>query len=97
MTKMTETGVMMMTTGKVLVGTRPAASLYRRSRAEDATETTVTHAMSSTVGMHTAELKVGTEIGSVKRKNSVIKGTMVTMVLTTTNLTGSSHRKRDTS
>jgi hypothetical protein len=65
--------------------------------AEDALETTMTYVMSSAVEMHVAELKGDAEIGSVKSKNNVMKGTMISMVLTMTNLTGSSHRKRDTS
>jgi hypothetical protein len=57
----------------------------------------MTYVMSSAVEMHVAELKADTEIGSVKSKNNVMKGTMISTVLTMTNLTGSSHRKRDTS
>jgi hypothetical protein len=93
MTRRTETGVMMMTTGKVFLGTRPVASLHRRSMAEDTTETTVTYATSSAIEMHAAKLKADSKIGSVKSKNSVIKGTMIT----TTNHTRSDHRKWDTS
>jgi hypothetical protein len=84
---------MMMTTGRVLVGTQPAASLHRRSATDDTTETTVTYATSCPVEMHAARLKTG----SVKSKNSMKKGTMITMVLTMTNLTGSSHQKWDIS
>jgi hypothetical protein len=84
---------MMMTTGRVLVGTQPAASLHRRSATDDTTETTVTYVTSSPVEMHAARLKTG----SVKSKNSKKKGTMITMVLTMTNLTGSSHQKWDIS
>jgi hypothetical protein len=86
---------MLMTTGRVLMGTQPAASLHHRSIAEDAIEATVTYATTSMVEMHTAGLKTGAEIESVKSKNNVIKGTMITMVLTMTNLTGSGHQKRD--
>jgi hypothetical protein len=73
------------------VGTPPAASLHRRSTAMGATETTVTYATSSTTEMHTAELNISAEIESVKSKNSAMKGTMITMVRTTINLTGSGH------
>jgi hypothetical protein len=45
MTRRMETRVIMMTTRKAFMGTRPAASLHMR-RAEDAIETTVTYAMS---------------------------------------------------
>jgi hypothetical protein len=91
------TGVMTMTTGKVFMGTWPAASLHARSMAKDTAETTMIYMTSSAPEMHAAESKTGTEIGSVKSKNSVRKGTMIIMVLTMTNLTGSNHRKRDTS
>jgi hypothetical protein len=47
--------------------------------------------------MHVAELKTGAKIGSMKSKNSAMKGTMIIMVLTMTNLTGSVHQKGDTS
>jgi hypothetical protein len=97
MTRRTKIGVMMMTTRIVLVGTQPTASLHRRSVAEDAIETTVTYTMSSVTEMHVAGMKTGTEIRRVKSKNSAMKGTMITMVLTTNNLTGSSHQKWDIS
>jgi hypothetical protein len=84
-----DTGVMMTTTRKAFVGTRPAASLHGRSAAEDAAETTAAYAMSSVPEMHVTESKAGAEIRSVKSKNITIKGTMIIMVLTTTNLTGS--------
>jgi hypothetical protein len=87
----------MITTGKAVVGTRLAASLHWRSVAEDATGITVTYATSSASEMHVAELKADPKIRSMKRKNSVMKGKMITIVLTMTNLTGSGHRKQDTS
>jgi hypothetical protein len=88
---------MMMTTRRVLEGTQPAASLHWRSVAEDTTEIDVTYVTSFTAEMHVAKLKTGATIGSVKRKNNTIKGTMITMVLTMTNLTGSGHKKQDIS
>jgi hypothetical protein len=88
---------MMMTIRKAFVGTRPKASLHRRSVVEDATETTVTYATSSAPEMHVDELKAGAEIGNVKSKNIVMKGTIIIMVVTTTNLTGIGHQKQDTS
>jgi hypothetical protein len=97
MTRRTETGVMMMTTGKAFMGTRPAASLHWRSVAENAIETTLTYVTSSMIEMHAAELKADAEIEGMKSKNSVMKRTMITMILTTTNLTGSAHQKQDTS
>jgi hypothetical protein len=63
-TRRTETGVMMMTTSRVLVGTRPVESLHRRSMVEDTTETTATCVMSSAAEMHVAESKIDVEIGA---------------------------------
>jgi hypothetical protein len=97
MTKMTEIGVMMMTTGKAFMVTRPVASLHGRSATEDATETIATYVTSSVPEMHVAESKASAEIGSVKSKNNAMKGTMIIMVFTMTNLIGSGHRKQDTS
>jgi hypothetical protein len=97
MTRRMVIGVITMTTRRVFMGTRPAASFHVRSAAEDAAETTVIYMTSSTPEMHMTESKAGAEIGSMKSKNSAMKGTMITMVLTTTNLIGSGHRKRDTS
>jgi hypothetical protein len=92
-----QTGVMMMITGRAFMGTRPAASFHGRSATEDTTETTVTYATSFAPEMHAAESKANAEIRSVKSKNITIKGTMIIMVVTTTNLIRSSHQKRDAS
>jgi hypothetical protein len=97
MTTSTKIGVMMMTTSRVLIGTWPAASLHGWNVAEDAIEITMTCVMPSTSEMDVAESKTSAEIGSMKSKNSAMKGTMIIMVLTTTNLTGSIHQKGDTS
>jgi hypothetical protein len=97
MTRRMETGVMMVTTGRAFVGYRLAASLHGRSAVEDAAETTVIHMTSFTAEMHAAEEKADAEIGSVKSKNSAMKGTIIIMVLTMTNLTGSGFQKRVTS
>jgi hypothetical protein len=78
----------MMNTGKAFKRSRPAASLHRSSATEDAIETIVTYPMSSAPEMHTAESKAGTKTGNVKSKNNVMKGTMIIMVLTMTNLIG---------
>jgi hypothetical protein len=56
----------------------------------------MTYTTSSAVEMHPVELKANTKIVSVKSKNNVMKGTMITTVLTMTNITGSGHRNRDT-
>jgi hypothetical protein len=74
MTRRIETGVMIMTIRRVLVGTWLASSLHQRSTAEDVIETTVTCVTSSTVELHMAELKTSIEIGNVKSKNIVMKG-----------------------
>jgi hypothetical protein len=79
------------------VGTRPTTSLHRRSATKDATATTTTYVTSSTAEMHAAELKADAELRSMKSKNNAMKETMITMVLTMTNLTGSGHQKWDTS
>jgi hypothetical protein len=71
-----------------IVGTRPVASLHRRSVVKDIADTTVSYATSSVPKMHKAELKAEAQTESVKSKNSAMKGTMIIMVLTTTNLTG---------
>jgi hypothetical protein len=97
MTRRTETRDTMMTTGKAFRGTQPAASLHMRSTGEDATEKTTTYVMSSVPKMHATESKASAEIGSVKSKNNTMKGTVIIMVLCTTNVTRKGHRKWDTS
>jgi hypothetical protein len=59
--------------------------------------TNCSYVTSSMPEMHAVGLKTNTEIGSVKSKNSVRKGTMIITVLTMMNLTGSSCPKWDTS
>jgi hypothetical protein len=86
----------MVTIGRVFMGTRPAASLCWRSVAMDTVETTVIYATSFMLEMHVAGSKTDIEIGSVKSKNYVRKGTMIIMVLTMSNLTRSGHQKRGT-
>jgi hypothetical protein len=88
---------MTVTTGRVFMGTQPAASLHARSMAEDVAETITIYVTSSTPEMQAAESKTSAEIGSMKSKNITRKGTMIIMVLTMTNLTESGHRKQDTS
>jgi hypothetical protein len=97
MTRTIETRVMMMTIGKAFVLTQPATSLHQRSVAEGATATTSTYVTSSAAEMHVAKFKGDAKIGSVKSKNSAMKRIVISMVLSMTNLTGSGHRKRDTS
>jgi hypothetical protein len=71
---------MMMTTGKVLMGTRPTASLRWRSATEDATEMTVTYVTSSAAEIHMAGSRTGAETESMTRSSDVTKGTMTIMV-----------------
>jgi hypothetical protein len=97
MTRRMETGDTMMTTGKASRRTWLAASLHMRSAAEDATESTVTYVTSSVPEMHVTESKASAKIGNMKSKNNTMKGTMIIMVLTMTNLTGKGHWKWDTS
>jgi hypothetical protein len=85
----TETGVMMMTTERVHVGTRPTTSLHQRSTAKDTTKIVATCVTSSVVEMHASGLKTSAKIRSVKGKNSAKKGTMITMTLTMTDLSRS--------
>jgi hypothetical protein len=85
-------GVMMMTTGGVTVGTRSASSLHQRAMVK----MTVTYVASSTAEMHMAGSKDGAEIGSVMSRNNATRGTMITMALTMTSLTGSIVLKDDT-
>jgi hypothetical protein len=75
----------MMTTGFVPMGTRPTSSLHQRGLVE----TTVTYATSSAAEMHAARLKAGAEIRSVMSRNSMMRGTVITMAPTITILTGS--------
>jgi hypothetical protein len=60
-TRRAKTGATSLTTGRVLAGTQPAASLHRRSVIEGVVGTTVTCAMSSVVEIHAVRLKTGTE------------------------------------
>jgi hypothetical protein len=87
---------MMVTTEKAFMGTQPIASLNGRSAAKDKIETTMTYVMSSAPEMHVAESKADAKIRSVRSKNNTMKGTMIIMFLTMTNLTGRGHRKWDT-
>jgi hypothetical protein len=72
MTRRIETGVTMMTTRRVLMGTQPTASLHQRNKAEDTIDTTVTCVTSSMTEMHVVKLKTDTEIRGVKSKNSTM-------------------------
>jgi hypothetical protein len=79
-------GVMSMTTGKVLMGTRQAISLHRRNTTEDEIGMTEICATSFMAEMHVARLKTGVRNVSALNMNSVKKGTITTTVPITTNL-----------
>jgi hypothetical protein len=70
------------------MGTRPVASLHRRSVVESMVETTVTCATSFATEMRVAGLKTSTESGSTTSRNSTMKETMTITTPTTTNLSG---------
>jgi hypothetical protein len=76
------------------VGTHPTTSLHWRSTVEGMVETTTTCATSSATGMHVARLKIGAECRSAL--NNVMKGTIIIMVPSTTNLNGSAPQKEGT-
>jgi hypothetical protein len=87
-----ETGVTMMTTSKVPMGTQPAVSLHWRAMAR----TTGTCIMSSMAEMYVAGSKDGTEIKCVMNWNSAVRGIEITMAPIMTSLTGSVLLKEDT-
>jgi hypothetical protein len=74
-----ETGVTMITTDGVPMGTRPTpvtlGSLHRRAMVKKI----VTYVTSSTTKIHAAGSKDSAEIGSVMSRNSATRGTMITM------------------
>jgi hypothetical protein len=80
-------GVMSMTTGKVLTGSRLVVSLHRRNTAKDETGMTEICAMPSTTEMHTAVLKIDMRSVSTLNRSNVKKGTMTTVVPIMPNLT----------
>jgi hypothetical protein len=82
-------GVMSLTTGRVLAGTRRVVSLHQRNVAEDEIGMTEICAMSSVAEMHVAELKIGVRSTRASNRSSVKKWTMITMVPIMTNLTDS--------
>jgi hypothetical protein len=89
----TETGVMSLTTSNVPARTQPTTSLHQRNTAEGIVGTTVTCVMSSTTEMHAIGSKIGTESKSAWNKNNAMRGTMIIMVPTMTNLTGTTPLK----
>jgi hypothetical protein len=87
MTTKRETEVTILTTGRVLVGNQPAASLNQRSIVEGVVGTTATCAVSSSAEMHIAGSKTDAESESAWNKNSAMRGTVIIMVHTMTNPT----------
>jgi hypothetical protein len=79
-------GVMSMTTGRVLMGTRQAVSLHQRNTAEDETRMTEICMTSSAAEMHMLGLKTSVRSASALNRSNVKKGTMTTMVPIMTNL-----------
>jgi hypothetical protein len=86
---MTKHEVTSLTTGKVLMGTRQAVSLHRKNVAKDETGMTEICATSSAAEMHAARSKIDVISMSASNESSVKKGTMITMIPITTNLTDS--------
>jgi hypothetical protein len=86
---MTKHGVMIMTTGRVCIGTQQAVSLHQRNTTEGETRMTEICMTSSTIEMCAADLKIGVRSTSVLNRSNVKKGTITTMVPITTNLTDS--------
>jgi hypothetical protein len=86
---MTKHGVMSLTTGRVLTGTRQVVSLHRRNTVEDKTGMAGIYATSSAIEMHAAVSKTGVRSTSASNRSSVKKGTMITMIPIMTNLTDS--------
>jgi hypothetical protein len=84
---MTRHEVMIMTTGRVRMGTQQAISLHRRNTTEGETGMTVICATSSAVEMHTSGSKTGVRSMSILNGSNVKKGAMTTMVPITTNIT----------
>jgi hypothetical protein len=77
------------TTNRVLIGTRLVVSLHRRNAAEDETGMTEICVTSSAAEMHVARLKTSARSASTLNTSNVKKGTMTTMVPTTSDLTDS--------
>jgi hypothetical protein len=79
--------VMIMTTGRVRMGTRQVVSLHRRNVAEGETRMIEICVTSSAAEMHMAESKIGVMSMSILNRSSAKKGTMITMDPIMTNLT----------
>jgi hypothetical protein len=69
--------------------TQPVASLHQRTAAESVMETTATYVTSSIEEMHATGSKADMERGSMTSRNNIMRGTMITMAPTMTNLTNS--------
>jgi hypothetical protein len=80
-------GVMIMTIGRVCMGTQQAVSLHWRNAADGETRMTKICTTSSVVEMHVARSKTGVRSASFLNRSSTKKGTVTTMVPITTNLT----------
>jgi hypothetical protein len=92
-----ETGrrVKTLTTTRAHLGTQPVVSLPQWSVAENKIGTTRTWAMSSTIEMHPTWLKTGAKNEVASNESDAMKGTMIIMVPSTINLTGTIPWKED--
>jgi hypothetical protein len=92
-TETAESGVTSLITDRVPMGTRPVASLHRRCMAEGMIGMTVTCVTSSMIEMHAFGSKTGAKSESACSGNDTMKGTMLIMVPTMTNLTNNAPLK----
>jgi hypothetical protein len=86
-TVMMKDGFMSLTTDRVCVGTRLAVSLHRRNAAEGETRMIEICVTSSAAKMHATGSKTGFRSMSALNRSDLNRGTMITMVPITTNLT----------
>jgi hypothetical protein len=87
MTAIMESRVRNLTTDRVHMGTWLAASLHRRGAANSVIRMTETCMTSSAVEMHADGSKTGAKSESALSRNDTMRGTMIYMVPSITNLT----------
>jgi hypothetical protein len=90
-----EGGVKALTIVRVRMGTRPAVSLHRRNVAEDETGMIEAYTTSSATEMHATGSKTSAKSETASNRNDTMKGTMIIMVPTMTNLTDNVPLKED--
>jgi hypothetical protein len=81
-----------LTTDRARGGTRPAASLPRRSTNENEIKTPGTWETLSAIEMHTTGLKTDAKSKTASSTNNAMEETMITMVLTMISLTDNEGR-----